>query len=217
MRIKLFSIGLVLVLGSALVWLIRVNESQREEMSRLRAVHEMLSDERTEAESAVRTLRMTMAEYERELRSRDGALDEQRRVIEGLRLKVKNIQSISQTVTATVIDTPAVFRPFTADTLSARDERTSLPSVSSSLGAGQLASVGGEIEWCDPWVSLRVRVAGDDARVELSSRDTLYQVVHRVPRKFLCIPIGTKGIRQEIVSSNPHTVVVYSEYIELVK
>jgi hypothetical protein len=45
--------------------------------------------------------------------------------------------------------------------------------------------------------------------------DTLVQVVHRVPRKFWFIKWGTKAIRQEVVSKNPFSKVVFTEYIEL--
>ena len=49
-------------------------------------------------------------------------------------------------------------------------------------------------------------------RVE--STDTLRQVVHRIPRRFLFIRWGTKALRQEIVPSNPHTRIVYSDYVK---
>ena len=42
----------------------------------------------------------------------------------------------------------------------------------------------------------------------------LRQVVHRIPRRFLFIRWGTKALRQEIVSSNPHTRIVYSDYVK---
>ena len=58
-------------------------------------------------------------------------------------------------------------------------------------------------------------IRDDSIGVTLRSVDTLFQVVHRVPRQFLCFRFGTKAIRQEIVSSNPHTELVYSEYVEL--
>ena len=38
---------------------------------------------------------------------------------------------------------------------------------------------------------------------------------HRIPRRFLFIRWGTKALRQEIISSNPHTRIVYSEYIRI--
>ena len=45
--------------------------------------------------------------------------------------------------------------------------------------------------------------------------DTIKQIVHRVPKKFLFIKYGTKGIKQEVVSKNPHTKIVFTEYREL--
>lgn len=67
----------------------------------------------------------------------------------------------------------------------------------------------------DRWSKIRGIVKADSIAYALHSVDTLYQVVHRVPRKFWFIRYGTKAIRQEIVSSNPHTKLVYTEYIEL--
>lgn len=37
----------------------------------------------------------------------------------------------------------------------------------------------------------------------------------RVSQRFLFIRWGTKAIRQEVVSSNPHTRIVYTDYIKL--
>ena len=51
----------------------------------------------------------------------------------------------------------------------------------------------------------------------VQSRDTLVQIVHRVPKRFLFFRFGTKAIRQEVVSMNPHTKVAYADYIELKK
>lgn len=57
---------------------------------------------------------------------------------------------------------------------------------------------------------------GDSVRLVV--RDTLVQVLHRVPRfKFLGIWFGTKGVRQEIVSKNPYTEVVAAEYLKIVR
>ena len=55
---------------------------------------------------------------------------------------------------------------------------------------------------------------GDSVECRVQSIDTIIQIVHRVPRKFLFIRYGTKGIRQEIVSANPHTHIVSARYIE---
>lgn len=50
-----------------------------------------------------------------------------------------------------------------------------------------------------------------------SSTDTITQIIHRVPRKFLFIKYGTKGIEQTVVSSNPNSIISYKNYIELKK
>ena len=72
-------------------------------------------------------------------------------------------------------------------------------------------------EAADEWSELRGELRGDTLSYALHTVDTLHQVVHRIPRRFLFIRYGTKALRQEIVSSNPHTTLVYSEYIDIVK
>ena len=69
----------------------------------------------------------------------------------------------------------------------------------------------------DTWSSLAGHIANDTLHYNLHTIDTLRQVIHRIPHRFLFIPYGTKAIRQEITSSNPHTTLVYTEYIELGK
>lgn len=69
----------------------------------------------------------------------------------------------------------------------------------------------------DNWTSIRGTIADDTLHYSLRSVDTLHQVVHRVPRKWWIFRFGTRAIRQEITSSNPHTELVYAEYIELGK
>ena len=71
--------------------------------------------------------------------------------------------------------------------------------------------------WNDNWVSIEGTIKGESVECKVESIDTLRQVIHRVPRRFWFIRYGTKAIRQEITSSNPHTRIVYAEYIELPK
>lgn len=71
--------------------------------------------------------------------------------------------------------------------------------------------------WSDSWVRLEGTIRGKEVECHIESVDTLRQVVHRVPRRFWFIRYGTKAIRQEITSSNPHTRIVYADYIELPK
>lgn len=69
--------------------------------------------------------------------------------------------------------------------------------------------------WSDPWVTVEGILGRDSVACRIESRDTLRQIVHRIPRRFLFIRWGTKALRQEIISSNPHTRIVYSEYIRI--
>ena len=71
--------------------------------------------------------------------------------------------------------------------------------------------------WSDRWVRVEGVLCNGNVECSVESVDTLHQIIHRVPRKFLFIRYGTKAIRQEIVSSNPHTRIVYADYIELPK
>ena len=71
--------------------------------------------------------------------------------------------------------------------------------------------------WSDQWVKMNGRILGGNVECKIESIDTLHQVIHRVPHRFLFIRYGTKAIRQEITTSNPHTRIVYAEYIELPK
>lgn len=69
--------------------------------------------------------------------------------------------------------------------------------------------------WSDRHVSVDGIIRADSVSCHVVSIDTLQQIVHRVPRRFLFIRWGTKAVRQEVVSSNPHTQIIYTEYIKL--
>ena len=69
--------------------------------------------------------------------------------------------------------------------------------------------------WRDTWVSVEGRIGRDSVACRIRSVDTLRQAVHRIPRRFLFIRWGTKALRQEIVSTNPHTRIVYAEYVKI--
>lgn len=71
--------------------------------------------------------------------------------------------------------------------------------------------------WNDAWVSVEGTIRKAEVECKVKSIDTLYQVIHRVPHRFLFFRYGTKAIRQEITSTNPHSHLVYAEYIELPK
>lgn len=129
-----------------------------------------------------------------ELEAYNGELTQR---IEDLNIKLKRVQAATTTATQTNVEIKTIIK----DTIIYRDTAMLvLPAI----------------KWQDPWVNVD-GIIKPDSTVDLSiqSVDTLFQVVHRVPKKFWFIKYGTKAIRQEITSSNPHTKIVYSEYIEL--
>lgn len=69
--------------------------------------------------------------------------------------------------------------------------------------------------WRDTWVSVEGRIGRDSAACRIRSVDTLRQAVHRIPRRFLFTAGALKALRQEIVSTNPHTRIVYAEYVKI--
>lgn len=147
---------------------------------------------RTKAnESAARVvaLELSVAEF-KEYRARDAE------IIRSLGLRLRRAESYAVSATESRYDATVTLR----DTIIVRD------TVRDTV---RLFSDG------DAWSNIAGRVHGDSLSYSLRSVDTLRQVVHRVPRKFLFFRYGTKGIRQEIWSSNPHTELVYTEYVEL--
>ncbi len=82
----------------------------------------------------------------------------------------------------------------------------------------EVISVGYGHKWNyrSDYIKLMAQRSGDTLRADITIYDTIAQVLHRVPRfKFLGIWFGTKGVRQEVVSRNPHTRIVAAEYIEI--
>lgn len=122
--------------------------------------------------------------------------DYYKKTADELGIKLKRLQSVSQTHTQTEIKVVTEVR----DTIIYKDS-VYVPVM--------------VFDWSDPWTDVTGMLDGATIDMNISSRDTLVQIVHRVPHKWWFFKWGTKAIRQEIVSSNPHTNIVYSEFIEL--
>lgn len=118
--------------------------------------------------------------------------------VKGLNIKVKRLQSASSTATKTDVKVQTIVK----------DSIVYMNGAQDTLQA---------IRWQDNWIDIQGELRNKELNLSIRSTDTLKQIVHRVPRKFLFFRFGTKAIRQEIISSNPHTKIVYSEYIELKK
>ena len=120
------------------------------------------------------------------------------RTISDLNIKVKRMQSASSTTTKTEVKIETIIK----DSVVIRD------NIVDTLQC---------IEYADPWLSVDGCIDKDSFSGAITNVDTIVQIVHRIPKKFWFIRYGTKAIRQEVVSKNPHTQIVYTEYIELKK
>lgn len=142
-----------------------------------------------ESAASVQVLRLKVGEYE-ELRAADAER------IRKLKIKLNRLESASKSVTKTAVDITVPLR----DTVILRDTLRLHDTVRL-------------FRWRDSWVTVDGVIDNDSVSCSVSSVDTLHQIIHRIPRRFLFFRYGTKAIRQEIVSSNPHTEVVYSEVV----
>lgn len=143
--------------------------------------------------ASVEVLRLRCREYER-LHRTDAD------TIRALGIRLRRVEAFSRQVATTAlhIRTPLVDSVYVV-------RRDTLPVVDTVR----------RFRWRNPWVELEGAVHADSVWCRLRSVDTLRQIVHRVPRRFLFFRWGTKAIRQEIRSSNPHTQLCYSEYIRI--
>lgn len=141
------------------------------------------------AAASVQRLTLSYAELESSYKDVCKTADE-------LGIKIKRMQATATTATQTEVKVKTEIR----DSIVYRD--------------GWLDSLK-VLRWKDPWVSIAGEIRGNDVELDVVSCDTITQIIHRVPKKFWFIKWGTKAIRQEVVSSNPHSKITFTEYIEL--
>ena len=168
---------------------------QRQENDRLSsnqtALFQDISYYRTrDSLSAASVERLTLTKKELEQNCEALARD-----IKDLKIKLKRVQSVSQAS----IETEHIIRTVVRDSLIVRDRVDTLQCI----------------DYHDNYLTLSGCIEHNHFSGHIMSRDTLLQVIHRVPHRWWFIKWGTKAVRQEIVSKNPHTHVVYSRYIEL--
>lgn len=146
--------------------------------------------------ASAQILRLRCGEYE-DLRKADAER------IRSLGIRIRRLESAARSVAATEVEAHARIR----DTVVVRDTVRLSDTV-------RLTDTLRHFRWSDPWVEVEGEIDGGDVRCTVRSIDTLHQVVHRVPRRFLFIRYGTKAIRQDVFSTNPHTRITYTEYVE---
>lgn len=147
-----------------------------------------------ESAASVQRLQLTKDELERNYQA---VCNEARE----LGIKVKRLQSAASTSTDTHISASADLR----DSIVFRDRYIPIDTLKTFV-------------WKDPpWAYVSGVIDSGRVSLDVHTTDTIIQIVHRVPKRFLFFRWGTKAIRQEVISRNPHTNIVYSEYIEIVK
>lgn len=193
-KISLYAnIALVITVAILFSWL----QNVRQEKNRLANNQEaLLSDVdyyKTEAgnsAASVQMLELSKSELEKHC-------TDLTKTVQDLNIKVKRIQAAAQTATETEVEIKTVVR----DSIVYRDRPVSLKVIN----------------WRDPWVSLNGVLDGENFSAKIESVDTLTHVIHRVPKKFLFFRYGVKAIKLDVVSKNPHSKIVFTEYIELKK
>nr|UWI25137.1 MAG: hypothetical protein [Bacteriophage sp.] len=128
------------------------------------------------------------------------------KTVEDLNIKIKRIQSVSETATKTEVPIKTEVR----DSIVYRN-----PDSLSVDPARPIIDTLKRITFKDPWVELDGTINKNIFTGKIQTVDTLIQVIHRVPHQWWFFKWGTKAIKQEIRSSNPYTKIVYTEYIEL--
>ncbi len=148
--------------------------------------------------ASAQILRLRCGEYE-DLRKADAER------IKSLGIRIRRLESAARSIAATEVEARTTIR----DTVVVRDTVRLSDTV-------RHADTLRRFRWSDPWVEVEGEIdgGGGGVRCTVRSIDTLHQVVHRVPRRFLFIRYGTKAIRQDVFSTNPHTRIAYTEYVE---
>lgn len=193
-KVSLYAnIALVITVAILFSWL----QNVRQEKNRLANNQEaLLSDVdyyKTEAgnsAASVQMLELSKSELEKHC-------TDLTKTVHDLNIKVKRIQAAATTATESKYEIKTVVK----DSIVYRDRPITLQNINYS----------------DPWIDLRGTIDSSVFYGKISTRDTIVQVIHRIPKKFLFFRWGTKAIRQEVVSKNPNSTIVFTEYIELKK
>lgn len=190
-----YLVSIIVVLSLAAGTLYWQLDKTRSEKNRLANNQEALLTDvefyRTEAgyfAASVQRLELSKSELEK-------YNDELVSTVKDLNVKIKRIQAASTTATESKYEIETVV----VDSIVYRDRPVTLQAINYS----------------DPWITLAGVIDSSLFKGNINTRDTLVQVVHRIPNKFWFIKWGTKAIKQEVVSRNPHSSITYTEYIEL--
>lgn len=198
MKRLIVRIAVIIAIITAFLLLWRIYRLEHDERQRLEAnQHSLMTDVeyyRTRdslSAAGVERLTLTNREFRRHA-------EELERSVEDLQLKLRRLQSASRTAVTTAYPVETRLRDtvILRDTLNVRDTVRLL-------------------QFENPWLTLDGILEDNIFRGRIESRDTLIQLIHRVPRRLWFLRLGTKAIRQEVTTRNPYSRITFTEYIEL--
>ncbi len=193
-KILIYAVIFLSILAAVLYW--QLSEVKTEKKRLANNQEALLTDMetyKTEAgKNAASVLRLELSKSELEKYNKDLT-----QTVSDLKIKISRIQSASTTATSTdySITTPV------RDSIVYKDRL--IPDTLKS------------ITYNDAWLNVDGTIQKGIFSGNIQSRDTLVQVIHRIPKRFLFFKWGTKAIRQEVTTKNPHSKIVYTQYIEL--
>lgn len=193
-KISIYLIGILSLAVVTLYWQLDKTVTEKQRLSNNQEA--LLSDvdhyktESGKNAASVQKLELTKSELEK-------YNVDLKETISDLNLKINRIQAATTTATQSNYKIKTVVK----DSIVYRDVPVKLQ----------------RIDFRDPYIDLTGTIDSGTFSGDITTRDTLVQIIHRVPKKFLFIKYGTKAIRQEVVSKNPYSKIVYTEYIELKK
>ena len=190
---------LLIIFGALVLWIVTLSYGLKKE----RAEKERFKANQTALLAQVDTLTTENGKHTADVLKLSLTVDELRnanaqlvKTADELNIKLKRIQSASTTATNTEVKVITQVR----DSIVYRD------SVIVPVKA---------FTWRDSWTDVNGVIERDSVDLSVSSVDTLTTIVHKVPHKFWFIKWGCKAVKQTVVSSNPHTKIIYTEYIEV--
>lgn len=124
-------------------------------------------------------------------------------MIKDMGVKLRRVESISQTALESSYHLQATARDTTVVIVQPDSTKQEVPAQ--------------VIKYEDPHISFHGMIADQQFYGDIKTQDTLFQIIHRVPRKFLFFRWGTKEFRQEVVSSNPYSNITYNRVLKIEK
>ena len=195
LRKPLFWAVLALVLsGAAIYTLATINADREAEIARLEGNQTALLGEVEHYESKTGELVASVQSLTLQRDEFSELLKAERRKVESLGIRIKELESMGQTSTNTEVEIEAEIVP--ADTVYIHE-----PII-------------GTFEWSDPWVRVAGELHPDMLRAKINITDTITIVAHRKMRKCIFFRKG-KITHYDALSSNPHTSITDIRYVEI--